>query len=78
MVQGTRTALNYIARYIHRVAITNNRILNASTARWVFGEEHSETLACLEHFVELYEARNKPEKAEEWRAKLPGTETVEQ
>ena len=40
-------------------------------SRRVFGEEHSETLACLKYFVLLYEAWDKPEKAEEWRAKLP-------
>jgi hypothetical protein len=28
-VQGTRTVLNYLARYIHRVALTNSRILSA-------------------------------------------------
>jgi len=37
----------------------------------LFGEEHPETRACLEHFVLLYEAWGKPEKAEEWRSKLP-------
>ncbi len=40
-------------------------------SRRVFGEEHSETLACLKYFVLLYEAWDKPEKAEEWRAKVP-------
>lgn len=39
-------------------------------SRRVFGEEHSETLACLEYFVLLYDAWDKPEKAEEWRSKL--------
>ncbi|UCG58804.1 MAG: tetratricopeptide repeat protein, partial [Phycisphaerales bacterium] len=40
-------------------------------SRRVFGEEHPETLACLKYFVLLYEAWDKPEEAEEWRAKLP-------
>jgi len=44
----------------------------------VFGEEHPETRACLEHFVRFYEAWDKPEKAEEWRVKLPQKEAVEQ
>jgi len=39
-------------------------------SRRVLGEEHSETLACLTYFVLLYEAWGKPEKAEQWRAKL--------
>jgi len=28
--------------------------------------------------IELYEARNKPEKAKEWQEKLPQTEAVEE
>jgi len=28
--------------------------------------------------IDLYEAWNKPEKAEDWRAKLPKTEAVEE
>lgn len=47
-------------------------------SRRVLGEEHAETLACQEDFVKLYEAWGKPEKAEEWRAKLPQKEAVEQ
>jgi tetratricopeptide (TPR) repeat protein len=47
-------------------------------SRRVLGEEHSETLACQEDFVTLYEAWGKPEKADEWRAKLPQKEAVEQ
>ncbi|GAI32200.1 unnamed protein product, partial [marine sediment metagenome] len=31
----------------------------------------------INHLVELYEAWGKPEKAEEWRAKLPGKESTE-
>jgi len=34
--------------------------------------------ASWQHLIDLYEAWNKPEKAEEWRAKLPQTEAVEQ
>jgi hypothetical protein len=32
----------------------------------------------LDKLVSLYEAWNKPEKAKEWRAKLPQTEAVEE
>jgi hypothetical protein len=35
-VQGTRTVLNYLARYIHRVAITNSRILSADNSKVTF------------------------------------------
>ncbi len=47
-------------------------------SRRVLGEEHSETQACLEDFVRLYEAWDKPEKAEEWRAKPPRKEGTEE
>jgi hypothetical protein len=35
-VQGTRTVLNYIARYIHRVAITNSRIISIDNGKVTF------------------------------------------
>jgi len=35
-VQGTRTVLNYLARYIHRVAVTNSRILSAGNVKVTF------------------------------------------
>ena len=35
-VQGTRTVLNYLARYIHRVAITNSRIISADNDKVTF------------------------------------------
>ena len=44
----------------------------------MLGEEHPDTLGSLNNLIELYEAWGKPEKAEEWRAKLPQTKTVEQ
>jgi hypothetical protein len=35
-VQGTHTVLNYLARYIHRVAITNSRIISADNGKVTF------------------------------------------
>ena len=35
-VQGTGTVLNYLARYIHRVAITNSRILSVDNGKVIF------------------------------------------
>ncbi|MHC4677736.1 MAG: IS91 family transposase, partial [Planctomycetota bacterium] len=35
-VQGTRTVLNYLARYIHRVAITNSRVISADNGKVTF------------------------------------------
>ena len=41
------------------------------------GDTHPHTIESLKTLIDLYEARNMPEKAEQWRAKLPrehGTE----
>jgi len=42
------------------------------------GDTHPRTLESWQNLIDLYEAWGKPEKAKEWRAKLPQTETVEQ
>ena len=36
VVQGTRTILNYLARYIYRFAITNSRILSDDNGKVTF------------------------------------------
>jgi len=46
--------------------------------RLKLGDEHPHTLKSWQNLIELYEAWDKPEKAEEWRAKLPRTEAAEQ
>jgi len=52
-------------------------LLNAEeTARRVLGKEHKITNASITNLIALYEAWNKPEKAKEWRAKLPKTKTI--
>jgi len=40
------------------------------------GDTHAHTLESMNNLIDLYEARNKPEKADEWRAKLPQTEAT--
>jgi hypothetical protein len=40
-VQGTRAVLNYLARYIHRVAITNSRIISADNGKVTFRYKNS-------------------------------------
>jgi len=45
-------------------------------ARLVFGNDHKITNTSVNNLIALYEAWNKPEKAEEWEAKLPQTEAV--
>jgi hypothetical protein len=41
-------------------------------------DTHLHTLESWNNLIELYEAWGKPEKAEEWRAKLPQTEAVDE
>jgi tetratricopeptide (TPR) repeat protein len=41
------------------------------------GETHQETQKAIKAIIRLYEAWNKPEKVEEWRAKLPQREDAE-
>jgi hypothetical protein len=42
------------------------------------GDTHPRTLESWNNLIELYEAWNKPEKAEKWRAKLLNTEAAEE
>jgi hypothetical protein len=42
-VQGTRTVLNYLARYIHRVAITNSRIISIDDGKVTFRYKDSQS-----------------------------------
>jgi hypothetical protein len=42
------------------------------------GDTHPHTLESLNNLIELYEAWGKPEKAEEWRAKLPQTKATDE
>jgi hypothetical protein len=39
------------------------------------GDTHPLTLQLWNNLIDLYEAWNKPEEAEKWRAKLPQTGT---
>jgi serine/threonine protein kinase len=42
------------------------------------GDTHPHTLESWHNLIKLYEAWGKPEKAKEWRAKLPKTEAVDE
>ncbi len=46
--------------------------------RLKLGDTHPHTLESWHNLIDLYKAWGKPEKANEWRAKLPETKTVEQ
>ena len=45
--------------------------------RLKLGDNHPHTQQSLNNLITLYEAWNKPEKAQEWRAKLSQTELIE-
>jgi hypothetical protein len=42
--------------------------------RFKLGDTHPHTIESLNNLIDLYEASNKPEKANEWRLKLPQME----
>jgi len=42
--------------------------------RLKLGDTHPYTIDSIKNLIDLYEAWNKPEKAEKWRTKLPKTE----
>ena len=44
----------------------------------LFGPKHTHTIAQVRQLVSLYEAWNKPDKADEWQAKLQQTEAVKE
>jgi hypothetical protein len=44
--------------------------------RLKLGDTHPHTIESMNNLIDLYEAWNKPEKADEWRAKLPQTEAM--
>ncbi len=46
--------------------------------RLKLGDTHPHTLESWNNLIELYEAWDKPEKAEEWRAKLSQIEDIEE
>ncbi len=53
-------------------------LVEAVTGRRLkLSDSHPNTLQSLNNLIDLYEAWNKPEKAKEWRAKLPQTEAEE-
>ena len=41
-------------------------------------DTHTHMLESWKNLIAVYEAWNKPEKAEQWRAKLPQTKAVEE
>jgi serine/threonine protein kinase len=45
--------------------------------RLKLGDKHPHTVESLKNLIELYEVWNKPEMAEQWRAKLPREQTTE-
>ena len=58
--------------------LENDALGSIETQRLIIGVEHIHTLQSSHNLIDLYEAWNKPEETEEWQAKLPQTEAVEQ
>ena len=48
------------------------------TARRVLGNDHEVTNTSVNNLITLYEAWNKPEEANQWRAKLEQIEDLEE
>lgn len=48
------------------------------TQHHVLGDTHPHTLESWNNLIDLYDVWGKPGEAEQWRAKLPGTEVMEQ
>jgi len=48
----------------------------ADGLRLKLGDTHPHTLESMNNLIDLYEAWGKPEKANEWRVKLPQTENM--
>jgi len=46
--------------------------------RLKLGDQHPSTVESINTMIKLYESLNRSEEAEQWRAKLPQTEAVEQ
>jgi len=62
-----------------RYAEAEKLLLEAVIGRRIkLGDTHPHTLESWQNFIDLYEACNKPEKAEKWRTKLPQTEAVDE
>jgi len=53
-------------------------LLKALESSPLLRDDDSERMACIERLIELYEAWDKPEKAKEWRAKLPHKQDVQE
>jgi len=48
----------------------NTELQSVDGLRLKLGDTHPHTLESWHNLIELYKAWNKPEKAEQWRAKL--------
>jgi hypothetical protein len=58
--------------------LENDVLGSIETQCLIISIERTYTLQTSYNPIDLYEAWNKPEKAEDWRAKLPQTEAVKE
>lgn len=61
---------------LHRGLPTTSKVLEGR--RLKPGDTHPHTKESLNNLIDLYEAMNKPEKAEEWRDRLSQIEDFEE
>jgi serine/threonine protein kinase/Flp pilus assembly protein TadD len=72
---GTMHDLGVLYKEQARYEDAEKYLLEAVKGRRLkLGDKHPHTIESLNNLIDLYEAWNKPEKAQEWRAKLPQTE----
>ena len=75
---GSMNALGVLRRKQRQYDEAESLLIEALEGRRIkFGDDHPDTLESRNNLIELYEAWDKPEKAEEWRAKLPHEEGKE-
>jgi tetratricopeptide (TPR) repeat protein len=68
----TKNDLAVLYKELSRYQDSEDLLLQAVKGRRLkLGDDHPRTLKSLNNLIELYESWGKPEKADEWRAKLP-------
>ena len=79
VILQTKNDLAVLHREQERYQEAEKLLLEAVEGRRLkLGDTHPHTLMSWNNLIKLYEAWNKPEKADEWRAKLTQMEDFEE
>jgi tetratricopeptide (TPR) repeat protein len=74
----TKNDLAMLYKEQGRYEVAEKYLLEAVKGRRLkLGDNHPNTIESIKSLIALYEAWNKPEKAEQWRAKLPSKQPKE-